>query len=148
MFCNDRSQSNSSSNGFNPYGGSLSTSMYFYGSSDLSCPNETDRFSTLNNKAKLKYKVGLMSYREMNLLGNNNTRKTGQSYWLISPYSYGYINHIAFAVSMSGSFSQTLISSGSGLRPVISLKPGTDYSEGNGSMEYPYVVNDESYSQH
>ena len=64
--------------------------MYFYGSNDLSCPNVTDQFSTLNSKAKLKYKIGLMSYREVELLNNFDARKTGQWYWLSSPTFFSY----------------------------------------------------------
>ena len=143
VFCNDRSQSNSSSNGWNPNGGSLSTYMYFFGSSDLSCPNNNDKFSTLNDKAKLKYKVGLMSYIEMNLLNNSNARKTGQYYWLASPVGFNYFSgHYAreWDVSGNGDMNSGHVDSTYGVRPAVSLAPGTEYSDGDGSMENPYVV--------
>ena len=129
IFCNDRSQSNQSNNGWNPNGGSTSTYMYFYGASDLSCPNDTDKFSVSNNKAQLTYKVGLMSYREMNLLNNSNARKTGQYYWLASPGYFGGSLASGRNVSTNGSVSDDYVNGTVGVRPAVSLTPGTRYSD-------------------
>ena len=150
IFCNDRGQSNSSINAWNPNGGSILTKVEFYGSNDLSCSNVTDQFSTLNEKARLKYKVGLMSYGEMNLLGNNNVRKSKDSYWLISPAYYIYAHAYLKAVFRSGEYIRVVYnntylpgsssSSSDGVRPAISLKPNTEYVDGDGSMASPYIV--------
>ena len=140
IFCNDRSQSNSNINGWNSNGGSLSFLMKFYGQNDLSCQNITDQFSTLNEKARLKYKVGLMSYWEMFLLGNNNIRKTGPYYWLSSP-SYLHEGNVAgTSIDFEGGLSNKGVSELVGVRPAISLKPGTGYVDGDGSMANPYIV--------
>ena len=58
IYCNDRSINNNGP--FNPNGGTIKgNSLYFRGkTSDLSCLNETDMFSTYNNKAKTSYKIG------------------------------------------------------------------------------------------
>ncbi len=146
VFCNDRSQSNSSSNGWNPNGGSLSIYMNFYGSSDLSCPNNNDKFSTLNDKAKLKYKVGLMSYREMNLLGNANIRKTGQYYWLASPFDFFFRSANEWFVSSNGNMSYLSVCDSYGVRPAVSLAPGIEFSDGDGSMASPYIVDTPMYT--
>ena len=140
IFCNDRSQSNSGTNGWNPNGGSLSTIMYFYGSNDLSCPNVTDQFSTLNSKAKLKYKVGLMSYREMELLNNFDARKTGQWYWLGSPTFFSYFAREWYVSTSGNIYSNSVVVGTYGVRMAISLKPGTEYVAGDGSMASPYIV--------
>ena len=141
IFCNDRSQSNQSNNGWNPNGGSTSTYMYFYGASDLSCPNETDKFSVSNNKAKLTYKVGLMSYREMNLLNNSNTRKTGQYYWLASPsYFINYCVAYEWGVGTSGNMNSNVIGLTNGVRPAVSLKSSARVISGNGSTSNPYQL--------
>ena len=143
IFCNDRSQSNQSNNGWNPNGGSTSTYMSFYGASDLSCPNDTDKFSVSNNKAKLTYKVSLMSYREMNLLNNSNARKTGQNYWLASPSYfdatdiYGALGRFVYS---NGDMGGSYVNDTFGVRPAVSLTPGTCYSDGDGSMEHPYII--------
>ena len=141
IFCNDRSQNNASTNGWNPDGGNLSTYMYFYGASDLSCPNDTDKFSVSNNKAQLTYKVGLMSYREMNLLSNSNARKTGKYYWLASPDSFYSDYARGWRVGSDGFMSSYSVNDSYGVRPAVSLTPGTRYSDGDGSMEHPYIVN-------
>ena len=145
IFCNDRSQSNSSTNGWNPNGGSTDRVdglkfKAYSDANDLSCTNVMDQFSVSNNKAKLTYKVGLMSKPEMNILNNNNARRSERDYWLASP---GYID-------LSGSFSSSVYSLGSmysgylarsfGVRPAVSLVAGTEYSSGDGSMANPYVV--------
>ncbi len=142
IYCNDRSQSNSSLNGWNPNGGDLSIYMKFFGSSDLSCPNVTDRFSVSNEKAKLKYKIGLLTYREMQLLNNNNARKSNSDYWLLSPcYYYSDGNATVRFLADDGGTGGAFYANGAlGIRPTISLRPGTHYSDGDGSMENPYVV--------
>ena len=154
IFCNDRSQTNSNTNGWNPNGGSLSTAVYFYGSSDLSCPNVTDQFSTLNEKARLKYKVGLMNHREMDLLGNYNVRKSKNSYWLISPAYFFSSDAYLKAIHLDGNYrlvfhNNTYLpgscsSMSHGMRPAISLKPATEYVDGDGSMAHPYIVDTDS----
>mgnify|MGYP004458284265 FL=1 len=141
IFCNDRSQSNSATNGWNPNGGSLLTKIYFNGSSDLNCPSEVDSFSTLNDKAKLKYKVGLMSYREMDLLGNDNARSTVKIYWTVSPFLFQGTSAGSRVVKADGSLSGGYyLYSAVGVRPAISLKPSTEYVDGDGSMANPYII--------
>lgn len=94
-----------------------------------------DKFSTLNDKAKLKYKVGLMSYREMNLLGNANIRKTRQYYWLAFPYILGASGWV---VSSNGDLDSLGVAYG--VRSAVSLTPCIKYSDGDESMENPYIV--------
>ena len=143
IFCNDRTQSNESTNGWNPNGGSNTTYMYFnkYNTvSDLSCTNETDRFSTLNNKAKLTYKVGLFSAPEMNILTNKYIRNTVQNYWLSSPYAFYDRSADGRGVYATGSMDYYIVHNSYGFRPAVSLKPGTEYKDGDGSMNMPYIV--------
>ncbi len=140
VFCDDRSQSNLSSNGWNPNGGNLSTNMYFYGLSDLSCPNDIDSFSLSNNKAKLTYKVGLMTYREAELFNSTNVRKTGQYYWLLSPNTVTPAAVAVFGIDITGIFRNYGTSNDVGVRPVISLKSEVSFSGGTGSEGDPWVV--------
>ena len=139
IFCNDRSFDNP--NGWNPNGGLLTSPLYFGGSSGLSCTNITDQFSTLNNKAKLKYKVALMSYQEMYLLNNSKIRSTGQHYWISTPSTFSNNGPWFRYVYNNGSLtSQSLLEVSNGIRPSISLKPNNFYTSGNGSMESPYLI--------
>ena len=143
IFCNDRSQRNEKTNGWYLDGGQVSRYMDFKeynATEDLNCTNETDKFSTLNIKAKLKYKVGLLSSPEIKILKNRDMPKTGQWYWLISPYrqtqNYGYIKSIDSSGYDNDNYTQKKL----GIRPYISLSPTTFYTSGDGSMENPYVV--------
>ena len=145
IFCNDRSIVEL--NGWDPNGGNMTTynSLYFKNKSinlDLSCINDTDKFSVSNPKAKLKYKVGLISNPEMNLIGRDYSFGTGESYWLASPIKFNervnahYIGSNGWLTS-EGDNSVSIVR---GVRPAISLKPGTEYISGDGSKDKPYIV--------
>ncbi len=143
-FCNDRSIR--ALNGWNSNGGMTDADLQFkeYSvTSDLSCTNTADKFSVSNNSAKLTYKVGLMSSSEMNILNNSNARKTGQVYWLSSPkqfnYDYDYTSIINIADN-NGNLKSGFNWNALGVRPAVSLIPGIEYSDGDGSMANPYVI--------
>ncbi len=146
IFCNDRSQNNADTNAWNPNGGSIFAFMSFKEYSitnDLSCTNITDQFSISNNKAKLTYKIGLMSSPEMNILNNDNARKTGKRYWLASPAFFSdniAVGRKVYTGGHMGIDSYSHMDKADGIRPAISLVPGTKYSSGTGTMEDPYVV--------
>ena len=153
IFCNNRSQINLDTVGWNPNGGHVGMDMRFkeYRNSgvnppnDLSCEKETDKFSTLNEKAKLKYKVGLMTSSEMALLNNGLLRNIGETYWLISPTNYWFNssalnNTISTSKYYTGTLNTGLVTKELAVRPAISIKPGTIYTAGDGSTENPYVI--------
>ena len=142
IFCNDRSIK--TLNGWDPDGGSVGSYLLFKEDNDstnaLSCRNVTDRFSMANTKAQLTYPVGLMRRNEMNLLGNNNLRKTGNMYWLASPLDFNSSSAFEYDVNTSGSVSSDYVYLALGVRPAVSLAPGTLYTRGDGSKNSPYVV--------
>lgn len=141
VFCNERGIR--TVNGWNPNGGSTALNLLFkeYRDKDLNCVNVTDRFSVSNEKAKLKYKVGLMNRSELYVLNNNNITKTGQTYWLMSPSNYtAYFAGVKFIYRDGDWESSAGVNTKSGVRPAISLIPGIEYTSGDGSMDNPYVV--------
>ncbi|MBQ6539172.1 MAG: hypothetical protein IJL76_02720 [Bacilli bacterium] len=141
IFCYNRIQINSSTNGWNPNGGSVSKYLEFV-SLSLTCEKDTDKFSLSNNKARLDYPVGLATYKELALLNHTVklTRKTGASYWIGSFSMYHNSHSYGCTIDTLGGFSCLSISATSGVRPSISLKPGTEYVSGTGSKDDPYVV--------
>ena len=146
IYCNDRSLYNLG--GWNPSGGSLSSSLQlrpFAETSDLSCINATDKFSISNSNAQLTYPVGLLTSQEGYLLNNKNINKTGQSYWLISPGFFD-TGSFSYIVTNEGENGFVNVSVTNGVRPAISLKPGTEYVSGTGSMADPYIVDTYVYS--
>ena len=143
VFCNDRSISDYG--GWNPNDGDiLSYDLLFRNfndTNDLYCTNITDRFSVGNEKARLTYKVGLMSAPEMNLLGYNSIRATWQLYWLASPDYFYSDNAGVRGVGSDGYVNDNnVVRNTVGARPSVSLASGTEYSTGTGSVTDPYVI--------
>ncbi len=145
IYCADRTISDYA--GFNPNGGDVTRDIIFGNSNGLACDNITDRFSTTNEKAKLKYPVALANSKEMEMLSSDQkTPFTTQSpYYLMNAHSYfpmevGY-NQKDIRMNIVNT-DGTIISdvANYGFRPVITLKPNTEFSGGNGSKENPYVV--------
>ena len=112
---------------------------------DFSCPNITDRFSTEYEKARLKYKVGLLSIADGKISQVDVLLKSASipSYWLSSPESLSVSNSIfpyGTVVELPNYSWVKGISEKYGVRPSISLLPGTEYISGEGSMKNPYII--------
>ncbi len=151
VFCNDRTIA--SKNGWNPNGGSTSDYLYFKNSStnySLACTNETDRFSMSNSKARLNYPVGLLSAPEVLLAYRGASYstyylKTGSPYLLASPYNFTnkyYSGAYGTNVFRTGDMNGNYVDNAEGVRPAVSLKPGTEYVSGDGSYTNPFVIGD------
>ena len=142
IYCNDRSIVDLA--GFQDDGGLTTQKIQFKqftATNDLSCTNVTDQFSVDNeDKAKLKYKVGLVSAAEMNMINNNTVRKTGSNYWTISPYQLSANQANNRYIYTSGNLNSNTTSQTYGVRPVISIKYGIVSSSGTGTMAGPYIV--------
>jgi hypothetical protein len=141
IFCNDRSIK--TLGGWNPSGGGTSDYLFFRNFStlyDLKCPNETDQFSLYNNKAHLNYPIGLMTKGEANLLNNSRLLDTDVNYWYLSPNEFNGNTAKILIVNNVEPYVEKWTSYYEGVRPIISLKPGTKYRLGNGSKNNPYIV--------
>ena len=154
-YCNDRTIYQL--NGWNPNGGSTTSYLYFnaYGriqspyTPSLTC-NTNDAFTVgaSNGNGKLTYPVGLLTADEIRLAGgksgSSNTTYylyTNQFWWSGSP-SY-FHNHYAFEfiVYDAGYLNGYNVGNARGVRPAVSLKPGTKFlSGGDGTSTNPYVV--------
>ena len=145
VYCADRVQGNQSTNGWNPNGGDVITQLKFTEGLDkqgLNCTNETDQFSISNPKARLTYKVGLITYNEMILLNYKTVRGVGKDYWLISPQnlmSGQNVWHVSSDGAINGMQGNALTSN-KGVRPSVALKSNVFYTDGDGSMANPYVI--------
>ena len=65
--------------------------------------------------------------------------KTGYMYWLASPFRFDDIGASGMVVYTAGYIINYSGNAG-GVRPVVSLKPGTEYTSGNGAYTNPFVV--------
>ena len=143
VFCNDRSTT--SLGGWNPNGGSTTSYLQFKNNSanqSLTCANETDRFSMSNSKAQLKHPIGLLSYPELSLAGYGSSHyfNNGKYVWLASPNNFNWSNAFVWEVGTSGWYGSLSMSSSEGVRPSVSIKPGTSFSSGDGSYTSPFVI--------
>ena len=151
--------------GWNPNGGDITKNVYFgiwnrwrnnwYSTINVpstTCPNETDRFtvsSSIGNGA-LTYPVGLLTADEIIMAGadgnstNNNTDYylyTGDYYWAMSPSFASSSYDFGTGMDGSGYVGGNSMDYSSGVRPVVSLKPGTEFVTGGaGTPTNPYVV--------
>ncbi len=118
---------------FSPY----SSAASYPPNSNIITNTTTEAYSVENNDAKLKYSVGLPIYLEISLmpaiLRMNNPRILTATAWDFNSGSRLVIMDNSFLLSDSSLGIYRV-------RPVISLKPGTLYSSGDGSMQNPYVV--------
>ena len=150
VFCNDRSIPELS--GWNPNGGDVTSGyLYFNGFTkpkSLVCTNETDRFSTSNAKAKLKYPVGLLSSSELALSNWAWNTTVYEHYynsqeftWLGSPFASligeATVDMTATSALSSPNYDPTMLK---GVRPSVSLKPGTKYVSGIGTYNLPFII--------
>jgi hypothetical protein len=168
IFCNDRSFKTSgvgslSASGWNPAGGDLNNTLSFgtmnraynnwYSTTNVpsvACPNETDRFSLGSSVAHLNYPAGLLTVDEIVMAGasgNSSTTNTtyylytGDQYWSLSPYLFSNVVAREFIVNGNGGLNNTYVNLSRGVRPVVSLKPGTEFeSGGDGTPTNPYIV--------
>ena len=142
VFCNDRSIS--SLGGWNPDGGSttlLQFKNYSTSNKSLECINETDRFSVNNAKAKLKYPIGLLTVPELSLAnyGSGHYFNSGETVWLGSPNRFDGSTAGVLVVQWSG-LHYGFVGSSDGVRPAVSIKPGTTISSGDGTYTNPFVI--------
>ncbi len=153
IYCNNRYLTNLSASGWNPSGGSLTTTLQFndYEESNirLTCQDKEDQFTlkvdsggTLGygNNA-LTYPVGLLTGKEANLAQGDSTTNylnNNDYYWLLSPHDIFLVRDMNHGSSLntSGSVDNSL-----GARPAVSLSKKVKLSgEGNGTVESPYTL--------
>ena len=155
-WCNDRSVSSTNLGGWNPNGGSLLEYMYFdvgkrvenASSSNqpvLTCSNANDIMTFKNGK--LDNSVALLTYDEAALAGvqrnSSNSSSyliTGSWYWLLSPSDFSRDDAYVGDVSSTNSSRNDVSNTGGGVRPSLSLKPGTQVFGGTGTVSDPYIV--------
>ena len=151
VWCNDRSMSNQSTNGWNPNGGSTSTFLNFGSvgnSNNLTCQNRNDRFSVNkeNGNGALRYPVGLITKQETYLayISSKSPLASGNIYWGLSPSFFNDAYANGYFVYANGYNNGYYVYDSFGVRPAVSLRTGIEYMSGDGSVDYPYVIDMDS----
>ena len=115
----------------------------------LDCANNNDAFTkdSTNGNGKLKHKIGLITADELTLTGSGLFCYPGNSYlisgsgaWSASPNAYNVNNRRAVLFGWSSQMGYWYASGESGLRPVVSLKAGTEVASGSGLATDPYII--------
>ncbi len=145
IWCNDRS---SRVDGSNIYFGA-NDRTYTTHQPSLACANVEDKFTVdaKNGNGLLTYPVALLTADEIMLAGGKGGTAnssyylyTNQYWWALSP-SYFYNNYASgFSVNSSGRLSFNRVYDTYGVRPAVSLAPGTKITSGDGSMNKPFIV--------
>lgn len=111
----------------------------------VTCPaNDSFTTSSSNGNGKLSHPVGLITADEI-ILGSGTTSgylHTGSAYWTMTPSYYSDsttgAHNYAFSAGVLESISK--VSAEYGVRPMVSLKPGIEYSSGDGTALSPYII--------
>lgn len=115
-------------------------------SPSIGCPNANDKFTVSSSKGngKLIYPVALLTADEARLAGLDDHTSNKTSYlcteynwWLLSPYSFT-TTATEFGVGLS--LGSLAVHGTVGVRPSISLAPGTLINAGDGTSNSPYVI--------
>ena len=160
IFCNDRTLYSGSLAGKDVDAGTnyshfsaYNRTMRIY-SPSIECSNESrDGFTVSTSSGgngKLAYPVGLLTADEVMLAGgiylySNSSYYlyTGQPYCFLSPSSFGYNQASGFFVGIDGGLYHGSVGSSNGARPSVSLAPETRTIEGDGTVNSPYVIEED-----
>ena len=113
---------------------------------NLTCSNETDRFSMNNNRARLDYPVGLLTSDEGLSIGagsmfTTHFLKTGYYQYLLTPDQMSNSGARNEVLTDSGSLASNYGKNAYFVRPVISLKSDIEYENGGtGTSTNPYII--------
>ena len=164
VWCNDRSMQ-TTTNGWKE-NGSL-TEFLYYGANgrvgithnsitpayipDVTCPNKNDAFTandTTKGNGNLDYPIALLTADELTMAGSGRNGYStssflynGKDWWTLSPcYDSSNATAVVFRSAFSGVLGNNGVKVFHGVRPAVSLAPGTDFASGDGSADNPYKV--------
>ena len=154
IWCNDRSITTKA--GWDPTGNVTASNLYYAGydrfynthTPSLACSNKNDSFTWKNasGNQKLNYPVAMLTVDEMMLAGGTGSTGTfylnsgSNYYWSLSPSDFYGHNAYGFYVSNGYISDYNYVSNAYGLRPAVSLKPGTPVVNGDGTATSPYRI--------
>ena len=148
LFCNDRSFASSNTG---TGAGTSQTYYRWYSSSikTLKCSQQNDRFTVddeVVGNGDLTYPVGLLTTDEAALAGGYNSSNsgyylyTGNNYWTMSPRYFSGSSAFVRGVGSAGNLDfLNLVSTSTGVRPVLNLKSGS-LTKGSGTATDPFLV--------
>ena len=158
-FCNDRSfASSNTGNGYSLVPSTLySAYKRLYSDANktatLKCNNTSDMFSTMTSRGNsdLTYPIALITADEVALAGGYYNLKNEEYYlrtngyfWTMTPSHFyaSYANARMYRVNPTGELDPWgLVTLSRGVRPVINIRSDVLISQGDGTVENPFILN-------
>ncbi len=157
VWCNDRSIS--SLGGWSPFGGGTADELsfspynrvYMTYTPSLECSNTNDAFtvSSENGNGALMYPIALLTADEIMLAGGHREASnssyylyTGQEWWSLSGGVYDSLSASSICMDTLGNLSEVSLNNICGIRPVISLLHGVNFTKGEGSEISPFILSE------
>lgn len=147
VWCNDRTIISWETSSWNPNSEVLYPNTLAFASNRedniLTCSHRADQFtvSSENGNGALTYPVGLITDAEhaLSYVEKKTYLNIGIWYWTMSPYNSAYMNLVnKDGGNAAGSINN--VYQGGGVRPMVSLRSGIEFSNGNGSADSPYII--------
>ena len=149
-FCGDRTPYSGTGTGTNrTYYGAYNR-LYTNKAPTFECASDSDLYTTSGSEdgnGALDYPIGLITADEVayagGVYGTPNSSYylyTNSAYWTMSSYHFSGSDAFVFRVWLDGSLDYSRVEFKWGVRPVVNLKANTQFSEGNGTSETPFVV--------
>lgn len=110
------------------------------------CRNKNDAYTvndTINGNGYLEYPVSLLTADEIQYAGGGNTTYylyIGAYWWTSSARYFNHRNAVWFFVGFNGDLYDNDIVITRGVRPSVSLAPGTRSIDGDGSPKDPFII--------
>ena len=160
VYCNNRLPSTTKSSTYTNEGYGINPTIYdyekFYDWSgtkigpNLVCDQKSDSFSvsSTTGNGDLTNPIGLITADEVSMAGGRTSAQnklyylySGTYYWTMSPSHFRFWFYAnGFYVSSAGELTDTFVSDGFGVRPVINLNSSNLVFTGTGTMQDPYVI--------
>ena len=111
--------------------------------------NKNDMFtvSNKNGNCSLTYPVGTITLDELSYAGagisgtiRDNYLDIDTNWWTMTPAKYSNVTIYYASVSTAGGTSISRCDKSYGVRPMVSLKHGVLYTDGDGTVNNPYVI--------
>lgn len=142
VYCNNRKYLDNT--GWNknstPFKNTLKFKMNESDEKSLACSEITDQFSYKNDYAKLTYPIALATSEEL-VLSGTSSQNIENEYWTMTPNEFDYKNSYIKTFGTNGASATSKVNQEQAIRPVITLKYGTEFDDGDGSTTSPYHIN-------
>ena len=142
VYCNNRKYLDNTgwNNNSTPFKNTLKFKANESNENSLACSEITDQFSYKNDYAKLTYPIALATAQEL-ILDGTSKENIEDEYWTMTPNEFDYTSSYIRTFGTNAATATSKVNQPLAIRPVITLKYGTEFDDGDGSTTSPYHIN-------